>query len=86
MEVDLDLSPETEKKLNERAAQRGMTPHKYVLSLLQEHFDELARTEALLDGRYDELKSGAVKPIPGDDVASYFREKSAAMRDLKPAA
>jgi hypothetical protein len=86
MEVDLDLSPEAEKKLNERAAQRGMTPHEYVLSLLQEHFDELARTETMLDGRYDDLKSGAVKPIPGDDVVSYFRDKSDAARGLKPAA
>ncbi len=40
----------------------------------------------MLDGRYDDLKSGAVEPIPGDDVVSYFRDKSAAARGLKPAA
>jgi len=34
----------------------------------------------MLNSRYDDLKSGKVKPIPGDEVEAYFREKSAAAR------
>ena len=30
----------------------------------------------MLDRRYDELKSGRVKPISGDEVIAHFREKS----------
>jgi hypothetical protein len=37
-------------------------------------------TREMLDSRYDDLKSGKVKPIPGDEVEAYFREKSAAAR------
>jgi hypothetical protein len=48
--------------------------------VVEGYFDELARTREMLNSRYDELKSGRVKPIPGDEVVAYFREKSAAAR------
>jgi len=38
----------------------------------------------MLDGRYDDLKSGRVKPISGDEVETYFREKSAVTRSSQP--
>jgi len=34
----------------------------------------------MLNGRYDDLESGRVKTIPGDEVEAHFREKSAAAR------
>ena len=34
----------------------------------------------MLNTRYDHLKSGRIKPIPGGEVAAYFRDKSAAAR------
>ena len=40
----------------------------------------LTQTRDMLNSRYDDLKSGKVKPIPGDEVEAYFREKSAAAR------
>ena len=39
-----------------------------------------AKTSDVLNSRYDELKSGRVRPIAGDEVEAYFREKSAAGR------
>jgi hypothetical protein len=48
------------------------------------YFDELANARETLDRRYDDLESGRVKPIPGDEVAAYFREKSAAARRSQP--
>ena len=44
------------------------------------YFAEVVQMRETLNGRYDELKSGKVKPIPGDEVEAYFREKSAAAR------
>jgi hypothetical protein len=38
----------------------------------------------MLNSRYDDLKSGRVKPIPGDEIEAYFREKSAAARRSPP--
>jgi hypothetical protein len=34
----------------------------------------------MLDSRYDDLKSGRVKPISRDELVAHFREKSAAAR------
>ena len=42
------------------------------------YFDELASVREMLDKRYDELKSGKVKLIPGDEVEAHFAAKSAA--------
>ena len=42
--------------------------------------DELARTREMLNSRYDDLKSGRVKPISRDEVIAHFRGKSAAAR------
>jgi len=44
------------------------------------YVDELAETRQMLDSRYDDIKSGKVKLIPGDEVEAHFREKSAARR------
>ena len=45
--------------------------------------DELAQTREMLNSRYDDLKSGKVKPIPGEEVVSRLREKSAARRSQR---
>lgn len=42
--------------------------------VIEGYFDELAQTREMLNNRYDDLKTGRVKPIPGDDVVAYFRE------------
>ena len=44
------------------------------------YFAEVLQIRETLDNRYDELKSGKVKPIPGAEVEAHFGEKSAAAR------
>jgi hypothetical protein len=48
------------------------------------YVDELAETREMLDSRYDDIKSGKVELIPGEEVEAYFREKSAAARRSQP--
>jgi predicted DNA-binding protein len=75
------LRPETEKKLKDLAAQRGRkTADEPVQDVIEGYFEELAETRSMLNRRYDDLKSGSAKPIPGDEVEAYFRDKSAAAR------
>jgi hypothetical protein len=83
--MEVHFTPETEKKLKELAAQSGRgTPDELVQDVVEGYFDELAQTREMLDSRYDDLKSGRVKPIPGDEVEAYFHEKSAAVRRSQP--
>jgi hypothetical protein len=40
--------------------------------------DERTRTQEMLADRYDNLKSGRVKPVSSEEIVAHFREKSAA--------
>jgi hypothetical protein len=83
--MEVHFAPETEKKLQDLAAQSGCkTADELVQDVIEGYFDELAQARTMLNGRYDDLKSGRVKPIPGDEVEAYFRDKSAAARRSQP--
>ena len=67
--MEVHFTPETENKLKDLAAQSGRgTADELVRDVVEGYFDELAQTHDLLNSRYDDLKSGRVKPIPGDEV------------------
>lgn len=74
--MEVDLSPELEKRLNDLAIQTGRPAAELVRDAVSDLVDELAGTRTLLDRRYDDIKSGKVKLIPGDQIEAYFREKS----------
>jgi len=48
-------------------------------------FDELAFTREMLDRRYDDLESGRVKPIDGEEAYRRLMEKTEAQRRHRPA-
>jgi predicted DNA-binding protein len=76
--MEVHFTPETEKKLSDLAAQNGRaTADELVRDVVEGYFEELAQTRTMLDSRYDDLKSGKVELISGDEVEAYFREKSA---------
>ena len=79
MDVHLN-NPDLQAKLDRWVTETGRGPDELVEDAMAGYFDELARTREMLNRRYDDLKSGRVKPIPGDEVEAYFREKSAAAR------
>jgi predicted DNA-binding protein len=82
--MEVQFTPEVEKKLNELATQSGRGPAELLQDALAGYFEEMAQTREMLNSRYDDLKSGRVKPIPGNEVEAYFRAKSAAARRSQP--
>lgn len=82
--MEVHFTPELEKKLNDLAALSGRPAGELVQDAVAGLVDELAETRNMLDSRYDDIKSGKVKLIPGEEVEAYFREKSAAARRAKP--
>ena len=82
--MEVHFTSETEKKLMELAEQSGRGTDELVEDAMAGYVDELARTREMLNSRYDDLKSGRVKPITGDEVEAYFREKSGAARRSRP--
>jgi len=78
--MEVHLTPETEKKLKDLSARSGRGTDDLVEEAMAGYFDEVIQAREMLNSRYDDLKSGRVKPIPGDEVEAYFHEKSAAAR------
>jgi len=76
--MEVQFPPDVEKQINDLAAQSGRAPKEVLLDALAGYFEQVKQTRQALDSRYDDLKSGRVKAIPGDEVEAYFREKSAA--------
>jgi hypothetical protein len=78
--MEVHFTPDVQAKLEQMARESGCGIDELVEDAVIGYFDELAQAREILDRRYDEMESGKVKPIPGDEVEAYFREKSAASR------
>ena len=70
------LKPETESRLRELSATTGRAPDELVEDAMAGYLAELAQIRGNLDGRYDEIKSGRVKPIDGEEAFNRIRAKS----------
>ncbi|MGA8764186.1 MAG: hypothetical protein WB562_15065 [Candidatus Sulfotelmatobacter sp.] len=79
MDVHLN-NPDIQAKIDLWVAETGRPPDELVEDAMAGYFEELTQTRETLNSRYDDLKSGGVKPVSGDDVVAHFREKSAARR------
>ncbi len=74
--MEVQVTPETAKKLNDLAATSGRAPDQIVEDALAGYLEEVAALRETLDGRYDDLKSGRVTPIDGEEAFRRLREKS----------
>ena len=70
------LKPETESRLKELAATTGRAPDDLVEDAMAGYLAELVQVHKMLDGRYDEIKSGRVEPIDGEEAFDRLRRKS----------
>ena len=75
------LNPDLEKKLNDLAAKTGRRTDELVEDVMTGYLNELVEVRGLLDSRYDDLKSGRIKPIDGEEAFARMREKSKRRRD-----
>ena len=75
------LSPETESRLRELAVTTGRAPDDLVEDAMTGYLAELSRVRDMLDTRYDDIKSGRVQPIDGEEVFRQLRQKSQNLRD-----
>jgi predicted DNA-binding protein len=78
--MEVNFTSETEKKLKDLAAQSGRGTDELVEDATAAYVEELLQTREMLNSRYDDLKSGRVKPISRDEVIAHFRQKSASRR------
>jgi predicted DNA-binding protein len=63
--MEVHVTPETAKRLKDLATTSGHTPEDIVEDALAGYLEEVASVRPTLDSRYDDLKSGRVKPPRG---------------------
>ena len=78
--MEIHLTPDLEKKLNELSAQSGRPPDEVLQDALAGYFTEVSQTREMLDSRYDDLMSGRVQPIDGAEAFGRLRERNEGQR------
>jgi predicted transcriptional regulator len=73
--MEVHFSSETEKKLRDLAAQSGRGTDELIEDAMAGYVDELARAKDMLNSRYDDLKSGRVKPLDGEEFFESLRRR-----------
>jgi hypothetical protein len=78
--MEVHFAPDLQAKIDELVIETGCAPDKLLEDAMAGYVAELVQTREMLGSRYDDLESGKVKPIPGDQVIARLREKSATRR------
>jgi hypothetical protein len=73
-------NPDLQAKIEQWVSQTGRPAEELVEDAMAGYFDELAQVRQTLDARYDDVKSGKIKLIPGEEVRAYFNAKFASRR------
>jgi len=73
--MEIHLAPELQAKIEQLVIETGRPVEKLIEDALAGYVPELAQTRELLDSRYDDLKSGAVKPVDGEAFFEGLRQR-----------
>jgi predicted DNA-binding protein len=77
--MEVRFKPETESRLKDLASKSGKPADELVEDALAGYLQETAEVREMLDSRYDEIKSGRVKPIDGEAFFEGLREREDAL-------
>jgi predicted transcriptional regulator len=83
--MEVHFKPDVQAKLDQMARESGRPSGELVEDAVIGYFDELAHTREMLDRRFDDLESGRVKPIDGEEAYRRLMEKTDARRQRRPA-
>ena len=74
--MEVNFRPETASRLQELSQQTGRAPNDLIEDAMAGYLKELGETREMLDGRYDDLKSGRVQAVDGNAAFADLRRKS----------
>jgi hypothetical protein len=78
--MEVYFNPDVQAKLDQMARESGRPCDELVEDAVIGYFDELAHTREMLEQRFDDLESGRVKPIDGEEAYRRLMEKTDALR------
>jgi hypothetical protein len=73
--MEVHFSPDLQAKIDQLVSETGCTVDKLVEDAMAGYVPDLAQTREMLNSRYDDLKSGRVKPIDGEAFFENLRKR-----------
>jgi hypothetical protein len=73
--MEVHFAPDVQAKIDQLVIETGRAPDKLLEDAMAGYFAELAETREMLDGRYDDLKSGRVRPVDGEAFFDDLRKR-----------
>lgn len=78
--MEVQFEPAVQATLDRIARESGRAAVDLVQDAVAGYVGELTQTREMLDSRYDDIKSGKVKLIPGDEAFAKLHERIDARR------
>lgn len=80
--MDLHLSnPEIESQITRWVSETGRPAEELVEDALAGYLSELTQVREMLDARYDDIVSGKVKLVDGEEARARLKARTAAQRN-----
>lgn len=73
--MEVHFAAELQAKIDQLVIETGRAPDKLVEDAMAGYVAELVETREMLNSRYDDLKSGKVKPIDGEAFFESLRKR-----------
>ena len=73
--MEVHFAPELQAEIDRLVNETGCAPERLIEDALAGYVPDLERTRAMLDSRYDDLKSGRVAPIDGEEFFDDLRRR-----------
>jgi predicted DNA-binding protein len=73
--MEVHFAPELQAKLEQLATETGRPSGELVEDVVAGYLEELAQTREMLNNRYDDLKSGKVVPVDGEEFFESLRQR-----------
>ena len=73
--MEVHFAPEMQARIDQLVIETGYAPDKLLDDAMAGYIAELAQTREMLNSRYDDLKSGKVKPIDGEAFFESLRKR-----------
>lgn len=73
--MEVHFAPELQARIDQLVIETGYAPDKLLEDAMAGYVAELAQTREMLNSRYDDLKSGTVKPVDGEAFFENLRKR-----------
>ncbi len=80
VDMQVHFTAEVEKKLTDLAVQSGRRTDELVQDVMESYLEELEQARHMLDSRYDDLKSGRIKAIDGEEAFARLKARTEVQR------